>query len=77
LENIRLCIIGLGYIGQIHLRHSLKLANAQVVTAADLSSKALDQAKSFGVKKTFSNYVDLLKDQILMQCLFLCQLTCT
>jgi predicted dehydrogenase len=46
----------------IHLRHSLKLANAQVVAAADLSPKALKEAKSFGVKKTFSNYEDLLKD---------------
>lgn len=62
MKTIKLGIIGLGYIGQIHLRHSLKLANAQVVAAADLSSKALEQAKSFGVKKTFNNYVDLLKD---------------
>jgi predicted dehydrogenase len=62
LKNIRIGIIGLGYIGQIHLRHSLKLANAQVVAAADLSSKALEQAKSFGVEKTFNNYADLLKD---------------
>ncbi len=62
MKPVKLGIIGLGYIGQIHLRHSLKLANAQVVAAADLSPKALEQAKSFGVKKTFSNYEDLLKD---------------
>ena len=62
MKTVKLGIIGLGYIGQIHLRHSLKLANAQVVAAADLSPKALEQAKSFGVKKTFSNYEDLLKD---------------
>jgi predicted dehydrogenase len=62
LKTVNLGIIGLGYIGMVHLRHSLKLANAKVVAAADLSPKALKQAKSYGVKKTFSNYEDLLKD---------------
>lgn len=62
MKKVNLGIIGLGYIGMIHLRHSLKLANAQVVAAADLSPKALKQAKSYGVKQTYSNYEDLLKD---------------
>jgi len=62
LQKVKLGIIGLGYIGLIHLRHSLKLANAEVVAAADVSPKALEQAKSYGVRKTFSDYSDLLKD---------------
>jgi predicted dehydrogenase len=62
LKNVKLGIIGLGYIGLVHLRHSLKLTNAEVVAAADVSPKALEQAKSYGVKKTFNNYTDLLKD---------------
>lgn len=62
MKNVNLGIIGLGYIGQIHLRHSLKLENAKVVAVADSSPKALERAKSLGVKKTFSNYNDLLKD---------------
>ncbi|MGD0405350.1 MAG: Gfo/Idh/MocA family oxidoreductase [Candidatus Bathyarchaeia archaeon] len=62
MRNVKLGIIGLGYIGQIHLRHSLKLANAKVVAVADLSTKALKRAKDLGVKKTFNDYADLLKD---------------
>ena len=62
MRNVKLGIIGLGYIGQIHLRHSLKLANAEVVAVADLSTKALERAKSLGIKKTFIDYADLLKD---------------
>jgi predicted dehydrogenase len=62
LKKVNLGIIGLGYIGMIHLRHSLKLANAQVMAAADLSPKALKQAKGYGVKETYSNYEDLLKN---------------
>ena len=62
MKNVKLGIIGLGYIGQLHLRHSLKLPNAEVVAVADTSSKALDKAKTLGVKKTFTDYADLLKD---------------
>ncbi len=62
MKSVKLGIIGLGYIGQIHLRHSQKLANAQVVAAADVSPKALEQAKTYGVKKTYNDYADLLKD---------------
>jgi predicted dehydrogenase len=62
LSNVKLGIIGLGYIGQIHLRHSQKLQNAQVTAVADMSPKALEQAKTYGVKKTYTDYVDLLRD---------------
>ncbi len=62
MRNVRLGIIGLGHIGQVHLRHSLKLSNAQVVAVADTSSKALKKAKDFGVKKTFTDYAELFKD---------------
>ena len=62
MKNVKLGIIGLGYIGQIHLRHSFKLTNAEVIAVADTSTKALERAKGFGVKKTFTNYADMLKD---------------
>ena len=62
MKRIRLGIIGLGYIGQVHLQHGLKLANAQVLAVADLSKKALRKAKNAGIKKTFINYEHLLKD---------------
>ncbi len=62
MERVKLGIIGLGNIGRLHLTHSLKLPNAEVVAVADTQSKALEKAKASGVKKTFTDYVELLKD---------------
>jgi len=39
MEKIKLGLIGLGYIGKIHLKHCRKLANAKLTAAADLSKK--------------------------------------
>ena len=62
MKTVKLGIIGLGYIGQIHLRHCRKIPNAEVLSAADVSAKALKNAKKSGVKKTFTSYSELLKD---------------
>lgn len=62
MKSINLGIIGLGYVGTTHLHHSLKLTNAHLVAVADLSKKALAHAKDAGVKKTYTNYKDLLQD---------------
>jgi len=62
MEKIRLGLIGLGYIGKIHFRHCQKLANAKLIAASDLSKKALKNANDAGVKKTYTNYEQLLKD---------------
>ncbi|MEM2143825.1 MAG: Gfo/Idh/MocA family oxidoreductase, partial [Candidatus Jordarchaeaceae archaeon] len=63
MKLIKLGIIGLGYVGQIHLRHAQKLVNARVIAAADLSKKALSKVKNDGVKKTFADYKSMLKDR--------------
>jgi predicted dehydrogenase len=62
MKKLGLGIIGLGYIGGIHLRHSLKLANIEVVAVSDVSQKALNKARDAGVKKTFTDYHKLLKE---------------
>jgi predicted dehydrogenase len=62
VRTVKLGIIGLGYIGQIHLRHCSKIRNVEVSAVADVSTKALNNAKKNGAKKTFTNYSDLLKD---------------
>jgi predicted dehydrogenase len=62
LNKIRLGIIGLGYVGQIHLQNSLRLQHARVLAASDLSRKALMKARNMGVKKIFLNYQDILTD---------------
>jgi len=55
-------LIGLGYIGKVHLRHCLNLDSAKLVAVSDVSKKALINAKKMGVKNTFNDYHQLLKD---------------
>ena len=62
VKSVRLGIIGLGYVGQIHLGHGLRLANAEIAAVADISAKALNKAKKAGVKTVFKNYEDLLRN---------------
>lgn len=62
MKTVKLGIIGLGYIGMLHLNHGLKLPNAEVVAVADNQAKALERAKTLGVKKTYADYTELLKD---------------
>jgi predicted dehydrogenase len=62
LKNLKLGIIGLGSVGQVHLKHSLKLADTELVAVADVSAKALFRAECLGAKKTYKDYTDLIKD---------------
>jgi len=62
MKRIGLGIIGLGYIGKVHLRHSLRLANVNLVAVSDISKRALKNARESGVKKTYTDYEQLLKD---------------
>lgn len=61
MKTVKLGIIGLGYVGQIHLRNSLRLRNVEITAVADVSPKALKKARNLGIKKTYTNYEDLLK----------------
>ena len=60
-RRINLGLIGLGFIGKVHLKNCLKLDSAKVVAVADLSKKALIFAQQQGVKRLFSDYNELLK----------------
>ncbi len=61
MKKIGLGLIGLGYVGRIHLRNSLKLAHARLVAVSDISRKALREAERIGAKKTFTKYERLLE----------------
>ena len=61
VKKVNLGVIGLGFIGKVHLRNCLKLDSARVVAAADTSKKALNYAKAFGVKHLFTDYRELLR----------------
>jgi myo-inositol 2-dehydrogenase/D-chiro-inositol 1-dehydrogenase len=60
LKNINLGLIGLGYVGKMHLRHSLNLAHGRLVAVSDVSRKALANARRMGIRDTFSDYRQLL-----------------
>jgi len=62
MKKIGLGLIGLGFIGKIHLRHLLKMPNVNLVAVSDLSKRALKEAKNAGVKKTFTSYEQLLNE---------------
>ncbi len=62
MDTVKLGIVGLGFIGQLHLKHGLRLANGQVVAAADTSPRALEAAKALGIKNTYSDYGEMLKN---------------
>lgn len=62
MKKIGIGIIGLGYIGKMHLQNALMLENAYVAGVADMSPKALASVEKLGIKKTFNSYADLLKD---------------
>jgi len=60
-KKINLGIIGLGFIGKVHLRNCLSLKSVNAVAVADVSKKALKYARELGVKRLFTDYHELLK----------------
>ncbi|MEM2292356.1 MAG: Gfo/Idh/MocA family oxidoreductase [Nitrososphaeria archaeon] len=61
MKKVNLGLIGLGFIGKVHLRNCLNLDSVKVIAAADTSKKALNYAKAFGIKHLFTDYRELLK----------------
>lgn len=62
MNKVRLGLIGLGFMGKIHLLNGLKLDSVELAAVSDQSNKALNLAKKKGVKKTYSDYHQLLND---------------
>ncbi len=63
MGTVKLGLIGLGAIGQLHLKHALMLPDAEVVAVADTAKNALDRAKTLGVKNVYTDYGELLQNQ--------------
>lgn len=61
VKKVNVGVIGLGFIGKVHLRNCLRLQSVNVLAVADTSKKALNYAKTFGVKQVFTDYHELLK----------------
>jgi len=62
MKKLNLGIIGLGYIGKVHLANATKLSNCRLMAASDVSRKALADARRAGVEKTYTSYDQLLRD---------------
>ena len=62
MQSVKLGLIGIGGIGQLHLKHALMLKNAEVVAVADTNKTALEGAKKLGVKNTYTDYGEMLKN---------------
>jgi UDP-N-acetylglucosamine 3-dehydrogenase len=63
MHKVKLGLIGLGYIGKVHLQNCLKLDSAELVAVSDISKKALNKAKKLGAQKTYTDYEVLLNDK--------------
>lgn len=55
-------IIGLGRMGRLHMMNCLQVDDTKVIAVADSSKKALNKAKSLGVKSLYTDYRDLVND---------------
>jgi len=57
-------VIGLGHMGRLHMMNCLHIDDVKVVAVADSSKKALNKAKSIGVRNLYTDYRDLLNDSL-------------
>ena len=56
LEKVKIGILGLGRIGQVHLENiHYRIANAEVIAAMNPSEKGQDFARNFGVDAISNN----------------------
>lgn len=62
MREVGLGLIGLGYMGKTHLRNCFSLKHAKLVAVCDVSKRARNFAEKMGVKKTFREYQQLLRD---------------
>lgn len=61
-KKIRIGMIGVGQIGQAHLKTYSKIEGADVVAAADINTKALaGSAKEYGIADTYTDFREMLK----------------
>lgn len=63
MKKINLGLIGLGFVGMYHLKNCIKLDSVRVAGVADVSKKALKIAKENGVKRVFTDFNQLLRQQ--------------
>lgn len=54
-------IIGMGMISRAHCTNAMKIPDVNLVAATDINSEVLQKVKKlYGIKRTYTNYHDLL-----------------
>jgi len=62
MKRLRLGLIGIGAVGRLHLKNCLNLENVEVVSVADTSKRALNEARSLGVKNCLRDWHELIAE---------------
>ena len=64
MDRLRIGVIGLGWFGEIHCETILGIPNMELAALCTRRPDRLaEQAKKFGVKKTYTDYRDMLADK--------------
>ena len=64
MKRIRAGVIGLGFIGPVHVEAIRRTGNAEVVAIAEMNkAKAEEFASEWGIEKVYTQYQDLLADE--------------
>ena len=64
MEQIKIGIIGVGRMGQIHLDNLMqKFSEVDVIAISDINEEARQWAEKYSISKFYSDYQDLISDQ--------------
>ena len=64
MKQIKIGIIGIGRMGQIHLDNLMqKFSEVEVVAISDINVEARQWAAKYNIPKFYSDYQDLISDQ--------------
>ena len=70
MEKLRAAVIGIGFIGVVHIEQLRRLGNVEVVAITDFSG-AEEKAKAHYVPKAYSDYKEMLDNEKL-DCVHIC-----
>ena len=64
MKQIKIGIIGIGRMGQIHLDNLIhKFSEAQVIAISDINREAKHWAEKYTISKFYEDYKDLISDE--------------
>ena len=70
MEKLRAAVIGVGFIGAVHIEQLRRLGNVEVVAITDFSG-AEEKARAYYIPKAYSDYKEML-DSEKLDCVHIC-----